>query len=84
MLKQAGIPQTQWHLYDVDHRPAYNPDIEPDHNKYNLVPMLKADHSRKTATVDGGFRNGKPDRPHIKNVTPVSRIVNQSGTVRVS
>lgn len=54
VLKQAGIPPEQWRLYDVDHRPAYNPDIEPDHRKYNLVPMLHANHSRKTMICKDG------------------------------
>jgi hypothetical protein len=41
-----------WPEYDVDHNPPYNPDIEPDHRKYTLVPMLRSDHSRKTVRED--------------------------------
>lgn len=54
VLTRAGIPESEWSLYVVDHRPAYNPQIEPDHRKYELVPMLRADHNRKTARQDGG------------------------------
>lgn len=57
VLAAACIPPAQWHLYDVDHSPAYNPAIEPDHNRYTLTPRLHAEHSRKTASVDGGFGN---------------------------
>jgi hypothetical protein len=57
VLLQHGIPESQHHLYDVDHRPRYDASIEPDHSKYQLVPMLRADHSRKTIHVDGGFGN---------------------------
>lgn len=60
VLQEAGIPRDQWSLYDVDHRPAYNPDIEPDHNKYTLVPMLHADHSKKTAKENNGYGNNRP------------------------
>lgn len=59
VLRENGIPKNQWHLYNVDHRPTYNPAVEPDHNKYALVPMLKSDHSKKTASQDGGFGNKK-------------------------
>lgn len=52
VLTSAGIPETDWPKYVVDHRPPYNPAIEPDHRKYQLVPMLKADHSRKTVLHD--------------------------------
>lgn len=48
VLRAHSIPESEWPLYDVDHRPPYNPAIEPDHRQYALVPMLKADHSRKT------------------------------------
>jgi hypothetical protein len=54
VLRSYGIPEDQWNLYDVDHRPRYNPDVEPDHWKYHLVPMLHGDHSRKTARCDKG------------------------------
>ena len=52
VLQRSGIPRDQWSLYDVDHNPPYNKDLEPDHRKYTLIPMLKADHSHKTATED--------------------------------
>ena len=58
MLRQNGIPKEDWHKYDVDHRPAYDPEVEPDHNRYTLVPMLRSDHSRKTAKEDGAFGRG--------------------------
>lgn len=57
VLFAYGISESEHHLYDVDHRPAYNAAIEPDHRKYELVPMLHANHSRKTATLDGAFGN---------------------------
>jgi hypothetical protein len=57
VLREHGIPRDQWHLYDVDHNPPYDPDVEPDHIKYQLVPRLRPDHSRKTAREDGGFGN---------------------------
>lgn len=57
VLAESGIPQEQWPLYDVDHNPAYNPAVEPDHWKYDLIPRLHADHSRKTVREDGGFGN---------------------------
>jgi hypothetical protein len=52
VLQQYGIPREMWPQYDVDHNPPYNPEIEPDHRKYTLVPMLRADHSRKTVNED--------------------------------
>jgi hypothetical protein len=52
VLVAYGIPKDQWSLYDIDHNPPYNPDIEPDHRMYTLIPRLHADHSRKTATED--------------------------------
>lgn len=57
VLRQHDIPRSRWHLYDVDHRPRYNPAVEPDHTKYSLVPVLRSEHSRKTASIDGGFGN---------------------------
>lgn len=57
VLKASGIPVEKWPDYDVDHNPPYNKDVEPDHRKYNLIPRLRADHSRKTASQDGGFGN---------------------------
>ncbi len=62
VLTRHGIPRHQWHLYAVDHRPRYNKAIEPDHRKYELVPMLKSEHNRKTARDDGGFGNPKKGR----------------------
>lgn len=54
VLRRAGIPRHRWEYYDVDHRPAYNKEIEPDHWKYQLVPMLHGEHSKKTNKEDGG------------------------------
>lgn len=59
VLRAAGIPQEQWHLYAVDHNPPYNPEVEPDHEKYTLIPKLISEHNRKTAREDGGFGNRK-------------------------
>lgn len=84
VLFANGIPRDRWHLYDVDHRPAYNPAIEPDHWKYQLVPMLRAEHSRKTSAVDGGLGHGKHDRPHIKIAPAVEKTVRQEPGVRIS
>jgi 5-methylcytosine-specific restriction protein A len=47
-LAAFGLPKQDWHLYDVHHDPAYNPAVEPDHRKYRLTPLLRADHSRET------------------------------------
>lgn len=52
VLQKSGIPRDEWHLYDVDHNPPYDPKAEPDHRKYVLIPRLHADHSRKTAAED--------------------------------
>lgn len=54
VLRHHGIPEAEWHQWDVDHTPAYNPSVEPDHRKYTLTPMRHGDHSRKTNAVDGG------------------------------
>ena len=62
VLTEAGIPREDWRLYDIDHRPAYNPAVEPDHTKYTLVPMLRSDHSRKTARADGGYGRRRAPR----------------------
>lgn len=48
VLTSHGIPPYDWGKYDVDHRPPYDPAVEPDHLKYELVPMLHEDHSKKT------------------------------------
>jgi hypothetical protein len=58
VLRGAGIPFHLWPLYDVDHEPAYNIDIEPDHMKYRLTPRLHGEHSAKTARLDHGFGKG--------------------------
>lgn len=52
VLKHYGIPQWEWHLYDVDHNPPYDPSVQKDHRAYTLIPRLKSDHSRKTVTED--------------------------------
>jgi len=52
VLRKHGIPRDQWHLYDVDHNPPYNPTVEPNHSAYTLIPRLKSAHSSKTATED--------------------------------
>jgi hypothetical protein len=57
ILRIFGIPRQDWHLWDVDHSPPYDPAIEPDHLKYTLTPRQHADHSSKTASRDGGFGN---------------------------
>lgn len=57
VLAQHGIPKEEWPLYDVDHYPAYDASVEPDHHKYTLTPVLHGEHSRKTVLVDGGFGN---------------------------
>lgn len=59
VLKQYGIPKDLWHLYDIDHNPPYDPEIEPDHEKYILIPRLRSEHSRKTNKSDGGLGNPK-------------------------
>jgi len=59
VLNAHGIPSADWHLWDVDHSPAYDASIEPDHLKYTLTPCLHAEHSSKTARQDGGFGNRK-------------------------
>jgi hypothetical protein len=48
VLSEAGIPRDLWRYYDVHHEPAYNPAIEPDHRKYNLIPIPHGDHSSET------------------------------------
>ena len=68
VLRAAGIPQHLWQFCNVDHRPAYDRAREPDHRKYQLVPMLQGDHSAKTAREDGGFGHRRKDnvrRPAI-------------------
>jgi 5-methylcytosine-specific restriction protein A len=62
ILLLYGIPRDRWPEYDVDHVPAYNPAIEPDHTKYQLIPRLHADHSRKTVREDGGWGRPKVQR----------------------
>ncbi|MEN6491810.1 MAG: hypothetical protein ABFC85_07440 [Rectinema sp.] len=55
VLRAHGIPESDWHLYDIDHDPVYDPAREPDHTKYKLTPMLHAGHSQKTVRHDHGF-----------------------------
>jgi hypothetical protein len=57
VLRAHGIPEAEFHLWDLDHRPPYNPKIEPDHRRYDLVPMRHGTHSTKTARQDGAFGN---------------------------
>ena len=38
--QQLNIPHERWNLFDVDHNPPYNPEIEPDHEKYELTAVL--------------------------------------------
>jgi hypothetical protein len=45
----------------VHHDPPYNPDREPNHNNYNLMPILRSEHSRITASEGGGFGNQAPE-----------------------
>jgi hypothetical protein len=52
VLASHGIPRQEWPLYDVDHNPPYNASVEPDHRRYHLVPLLRSEHSRKTARMD--------------------------------
>jgi 5-methylcytosine-specific restriction protein A len=63
VLVRHHIPKAQWGAYDIDHNPPYNRLIESDHRKYELIPRLRSDHSRKTATQDGGFGNRKAVTP---------------------
>lgn len=65
-LKRFGIPEYQWPQYDIDHNPRYNPAIEPNHRRYELIPRLRADHSRKTNRFDGGF--GRNTRGGIESL----------------
>ena len=55
VLRASGIPESDWPQYDIDHVPRYDKAREPDHRKYNLIPRLRAVHSRKTIREDGGF-----------------------------
>lgn len=60
VLLAHRIPKAEWHLYDIHHEPPYNPAIEPDHLKYQLTPLLHADHSRHTARQGGGSQSLQP------------------------
>jgi hypothetical protein len=55
VLRAYGIPPVHWSLYDIDHDPIYNKQIEPDHTKYKLTPKLHNEHSIKTDKYDHGF-----------------------------
>jgi 5-methylcytosine-specific restriction enzyme A len=59
VLRDHGIPRSQWSAYDVDHEPPFDPERDPDHSHYKLTPRLHADHAAKTARFDGGFGNKK-------------------------
>jgi hypothetical protein len=65
VLARYGIPRDEWPKYDVDHNPPYDPDAEPDHRKYTLIPRLHSDHASKTARedtrrdADGRFQGGR-------------------------
>lgn len=52
VLAAAGIPIYLWPCYAVDHNPPYNPQVEPNHRKYTLIPREISEHNRKTATED--------------------------------
>jgi hypothetical protein len=58
-LRLFGIPMHAWHLYDIDHEPAYDKARDPDHTHYRLTPRLHGEHASKTASADGGFGNPK-------------------------
>jgi hypothetical protein len=47
VLREAGIPESQWSEWDVDHEPRY-PTLGPDHSLYQLTPVLRPHHSSKT------------------------------------
>lgn len=47
VLRDAGIPEDQWLLYDVDHEPRY-PTLGEDHSRYRLIPRKHGQHSGKT------------------------------------
>jgi hypothetical protein len=65
ILRAAGIPRKLWPLYDVHHSPPYNPDVEPDHRRYNLTPVLHAEHS----TITGrGTRRGRQGGGGVKSL----------------
>ena len=57
-LRAAGIPESEWHKYRVDHRPRYDAARDPVHEHYQLVPMLLGEHSSKTNREDGGGFGG--------------------------
>lgn len=78
ILRAAGIPASEWPQYDIDHVPRYNATIEPDHRKYNLIPRLRAVHSRKTIAQDGGF--GRPRTLYGGEVESLGpKIIDRSG-----
>ena len=57
VLRDAGIPKELWPKYDVHHSPEYDAQIEPDHRKYTLTPMLHGEHSAET-----GHSRGRGDK----------------------
>jgi len=57
VLREYGIPEDDWHLYEIDHDPPYNPEVDANHWNYTLTPLTHSEHGRKTSTHDGGFGN---------------------------
>jgi 5-methylcytosine-specific restriction protein A len=82
VLREAGIPESMWSLYAVDHNPPYDPEVEPDHEKYTLIPRLIADHNRKTAREDGGFGNPRKGRggSNLYDLKQQNRVCYQTHT----
>jgi len=64
VLREAGIPETEWPSWHVDHEPRY-PLLGPDHSLYRLTPRRHGEHSRLTigqtrAGVRATWRRMKP------------------------
>ncbi len=64
VLREAGIPEADWPLYDVDHVPRW-PTLGEDHRLYRLVPRRHGGHSRLTirethAGVKAAWRHNLP------------------------
>jgi len=64
VLRKHGVPKELWHLYDIHHDPPYNPKKEPNHRKYNLIPMIHNHHSRETARSRG--KGDKSLQPQVE------------------
>ena len=77
VLRAAGVHENEWHKWSVDHRPRYNPVLEPDHRRYELVPMLRSSHSSKTARQDGAFGRG-PKAVWRHNLPKARGVVSRS------